>query len=347
MRGQLGARVGAALSQTCAPCGRGGGRHDARRGAFKNVRMDCSSRPIGAAVPAYDRWRGCSRSRDMSIMQTVLRSPSFTVIDQVCRPPRVNCGRPDGDEPAHFLFTRRGSFAVSVGSRTCYARPGKAVLVQKHADYRIAHPDAAGCDCCTDVRVHESVLDSLGLAAAPACREIPHDLEFQKAHLELWLGLRGGSADTAEWEDLLFDALGCLLEGGPALPLRPSRASRPLARVEEAIIAQAGENLRVEQLAALAGYSPFHLCRMFRARTGQSLRQFRLQQRLGTALGRLADGEDDLAALACDLGFSSHSHMTAAFHRLLGRSPHQLRDELRDSDLRRLQARLRSRRRTG
>jgi AraC family transcriptional regulator len=281
----------------------------------------------------------------MSIMQTVLRSPSFVVMDQVCRPPRVNCGRPDGDEPAHFLFTRRGSFAVSVGGRICYARPGKVVLVQKNADYRVAHPDPGGCDCCTDVRTDDSVLDALGLVAPPACREIPHDLEFQKAHVELWLGLRDGHAGAAESEEILFDALGCLLKDEAAMRLRRSGASRRLARVEEAIIAQAGENLRIEQLAELAGCSPFHLCRMFRAQTGQSLRQFRLQQRLGTALGRLADGEDDLAALACDLGFSSHSHMTAAFRQQLGRSPRELREELRHGDLQRLQARLRSRRR--
>ena len=280
----------------------------------------------------------------MSIMQTLLRSPSFIVIDQVCRPPRVNCGRPDGNEPAHFLFTRRGAFAVSVGNRTCYARPGQAVLVQKNADYRVSHPDAAGCDCCTDVRVDESVLDALGLAAPPACREISHDLEFQKAHVEMWLGLRDSAADADDPEALLYDALGCLLKDAGAMRLRRSGASRRIARVEEAIISHAGENLRIEQLAALAGCSPFHLCRVFRVQTGQSLRHFRLQQRLGTALGRLADGEDDLAALACDLGFSSHSHMTAAFRQQLGRTPRELRDELRGSDLRRLHARLRNQR---
>lgn len=280
----------------------------------------------------------------MSIMQTMLRSPSFLVIDQVCRPPRVNCGCPDGDEPAHFLFTRRGAFAVSVGSRVCYARPGQAVLVQRNADYRVAHPDAAGCDCCTDVRVDDAVLDALGLAAPPACRELPHDLEFQQAHVEMWLGLRNRPADTGDPEELLYDALGCLLRNAASMRLRRCGASRRLARVEEAIISQAGENLHVGQLAALAGCSPSHLCRLFRARTGHSLRRFRLQQRLGTALGRLADGEDDLAALACDLGFSSHSHMSAAFRQQFGRSPRELRDELHSSDLKRLQARLRSQR---
>lgn len=278
----------------------------------------------------------------MSIMQTVLQSPHFMVIAHVCRKPRVDCGYVQGDEPARFIFTRRGSFAVHVGGRTCFARPGTAVLVRRDVEYRISHPDLDSCDCCTDVWVDETVLDQLGLAGQPPCREIRHDLAFQQAHLELLHGLRSGAEGAAEPEEVLLDALGCLLRDSVAVRSRPSVAAWRLACVEEAMLARAGDNLGVGELAALAGCSPFHLCRSFREGTGQSLRQFRLQLRLANALGRLADGETNLAALACDLGFSSHSHMTEAFRRALGRSPHELREELRHSDLRRLQARLRT-----
>jgi len=277
----------------------------------------------------------------MSIMQTVLQTAHFRVIAHVCRHPRVDCGYVQGDEPARFIFTRRGSFAVHVGNRTCFARPGAAVLVRGGVEYRISHPDRESCDCCTDVWIDDATLDALGLAAAPACREFPHDLRFQQAHVELLLGLRK-DADDPHAEDVLLDALGCLLDGARSGRPRSTGAARRLASVQEAIIGHAGENLGIERLAALAGCSAFHLCRLFRSATGQSLRQFRLQQRLGTALGRLADGEDDLAALACDLGFSSHSHMSAAFRQQLGRSPRELREALGQSDLRRLQARLRA-----
>ncbi|MEI7036238.1 AraC family transcriptional regulator [Fulvimonas yonginensis] len=279
----------------------------------------------------------------MSIMQTVLQSPHFMVIAHVCRRPRVDCGYVQGGEPARFIFTRRGSFAVHVGSRTCFARPGTAVLVRGRVEYRISHPDQDSCDCCTDVWLDDATLDALGLAAAPACREFPHDLRFQKDHVEMMQALRRGDADAATAEEVLLDVLGGLLGDGAAVRPRAVGAALRLARVQEAIIGHAGENLGIEQLAALAGCSPFHLCRLFRSATGQSLRQFRLQQRLGTALGRLAEGEEDLAGLACDLGFASHSHMTEAFRRALGRSPRELREELRRSDLRRLQARLRGR----
>lgn len=281
----------------------------------------------------------------MSIMQTVLQSPHFMVIAHVCRHPRVDCGYVQGDEPARFIFTRRGSFAVHVGSRTCFARPGTAVLVRGNVEYRISHPDHDSCDCCTDVWLDEGTLDALGLAAAPACREFAHDLGFQKDHVEMLQALRAGGVDAGTSEELLLDMLGCLLARASAAGPRPVGAARRLARVQEAIIGHAGENLGIDHLAGLAGCSPFHLCRLFRRATGQSVRQFRMQQRLGTALGRLADGEEDLARLACDLGFASHSHMTEAFRRALGRSPRELREELRHSDLGRLQARLRELRR--
>jgi AraC family transcriptional regulator len=283
----------------------------------------------------------------MSIMQTVLESSHFMVINHVCKRPRVDCGAPQANEPARFIFTRRGSFAVHVGARTYFARPGQAILLGKNIEYRISHPDLDSCDCCTDVWIDDAMLDSLDMAGAIAapCREFGHDLQFQKTHVEMLLGLRHGGDDMPdEAEEVLFDTLDSLLQSCAAVRprARQSGTAHRVARVEEAIIGHAGENLDVHSLAQLAGCSSFHLCRIFRNSTGQSLRQFRLQQRLGNALGRLGDGEEDLAALACDVGFSSHSHMTEAFRQSLGASPSELREDLRRSDLLRLRNRLRA-----
>jgi AraC-like DNA-binding protein len=264
----------------------------------------------------------------MSILHTVLRSAHVEVIDQECRYPRVNCGG-GGGEPARFLFTRCGSFAIGIGRQVCLARPGQVVFVGRDVEYRVTHPDQRGCDCCTDVWVDEAWLDALGLAGAkaPACREFPHGLPLQEAHVEMLAGMRR-CADAPDAEEAVLAVLDGLLAGDGSRSTEASRAGalRQMRRVEEAILARASENLDLDELARLAGCSPFHLCRIFRQGTGQSLRQFRLQQRLGTALGRLGDGEDDLAALACDMGFSSHSHMIDAFRKVLGESPSEVRE---------------------
>jgi len=279
----------------------------------------------------------------MSIMQTVLCSPHFKVISHVCQRPRVDCGNPVGDEPARFIFTRHGSFVVHVGSRRWFARPGQAVFVGKGVEYFISHPDTESCDCCTDVLLSDEVLDMLGMCANPSqpCRAFGHDLRFQKAHVAVLRGLRRGG-DVGDAEAVLLDTLASLMQRheGDAF-VQDIKVMHQVARVEEAIIGHAQENLSVQALARLAGCSPFHLCRIFRACTGLSLRQFRLQQRLGSALGRLGEGQKDLAALACDMGFNSHSHMTDAFRLLLGMSPSEVRDELQRSDLRALKHRLR------
>lgn len=282
----------------------------------------------------------------MSIMQTMLQSPRFRVIDHVCKHPRIDCGYSDGDEPARFVFTRRGSFEFHAGGKACFARPGQVVLVPKGVEYRVSHPDAAGCDCCTDVCIHDGVLDMLGIdQAATQPRQFGHDLQFQKAHVEMFLGLRTSMAAGQDADDeVLVDALACLLSPHAAQrpSLRKAASVRQVARVEEAILGHPEQNLGIDALAELAGCSVFHLCRTFRSMTGQSLRQYRMRHRIGTALARLGEGEDDLAGLACDLGFSSHSHMTDAFREWLGVTPREVRDDLRRSDLRALQARLRA-----
>jgi transcriptional regulator GlxA family with amidase domain len=65
--------------------------------------------------------------------------------------------------------------------------------------------------------------------------------------------------------------------------------------------------------------------RSFRRHTGYSLHGYRTQLRLRAALERLADGDEDLADIAGAVGYSSHSHLTASFHRVFGAPPSAVR----------------------
>lgn len=84
--------------------------------------------------------------------------------------------------------------------------------------------------------------------------------------------------------------------------------------------------------------SVFHMARVFRRATGQSIHAYRTELRLRTALERLADGED-VTMLALALGFSSHSHFTSTFRRTFGTTPSQLRSSKILTAARRLAAR--------
>jgi len=81
----------------------------------------------------------------------------------------------------------------------------------------------------------------------------------------------------------------------------------------------------LEDLAALAGVSVHHLCRTFRKHTGLPVHRYRNRLRLRAALERLSDPKVDLTGLALDVGFSSHSHFTAAFRAEFGVTPSQVR----------------------
>lgn len=84
------------------------------------------------------------------------------------------------------------------------------------------------------------------------------------------------------------------------------------------------ESLSLDDISRSLGVSAYHLCRVFRAHTGTSLHQHRDQLRLRAALNRL-ERDEDLTTIGLDVGYSSHSHFTAAFRRAFGVAPSRLR----------------------
>jgi AraC-like DNA-binding protein len=94
---------------------------------------------------------------------------------------------------------------------------------------------------------------------------------------------------------------------------------------KKALSTRYAETVSLDALAAELHLSPYHLCRVFRARTGFTLRAYRDQLRLRAALDVLAGGCQDLAALAADLGFASHSHLTDRFRLAFGTTPTAVR----------------------
>jgi AraC family transcriptional regulator len=86
------------------------------------------------------------------------------------------------------------------------------------------------------------------------------------------------------------------------------------------------ENLSLEQIAARLNYSPFHLCRIFRKHTGQSIHQYLTHLRLRASLEYVTQANTDLTDLALEMGFANHSHFTQAFRKTFGTPPSALRN---------------------
>jgi AraC family transcriptional regulator len=111
--------------------------------------------------------------------------------------------------------------------------------------------------------------------------------------------------------------------GSTALHRLPSRASLA-ERVRAHLNVSYADGEDLTALAASVGASVFHLCRVFKQHTGQTLHGYRNQLRLRRSLELLGHTEDILS-VALTLGYSGHSHFTAAFHRVFGTTPSAFR----------------------
>jgi transcriptional regulator GlxA family with amidase domain len=69
---------------------------------------------------------------------------------------------------------------------------------------------------------------------------------------------------------------------------------------------------------------------------GTSVYGFVVRARLARALDGVLDTDAGLTEIALDAGFASHSHFTARFRALFGRTPQQLRGGVRRSAVREL-----------
>jgi len=78
---------------------------------------------------------------------------------------------------------------------------------------------------------------------------------------------------------------------------------------------------RVEDLCAHAGYSARTLQRLFREYVGVSPKWVLDRIRLHEAAERMAEGDDDWASMALDLGYFDQAHFIKAFKAVVGRSP--------------------------
>lgn len=144
--------------------------------------------------------------------------------------------------------------------------------------------------------------------------------------------LRRGEAEPLAVEETMVRVLERVLRASHGLPGAARKSSsergREVSLAESAKFAIARLLHGAPSLADVAGAvgcSPFHLCRAFREATGTTIHEYREQLRLRLALELLRDTRMDLTEIALELGYSSHSHFTAAFRRRFGVPPSRVR----------------------
>jgi AraC-like DNA-binding protein len=249
----------------------------------------------------------------------------------------VVCGcRQSGYEPREvtpsplFVFVERGSFRRRSPAGDLLADGGFAYFASPGGEEEYAHPHDGG-DVCMSVTMTPALLAAVtgGDLALP---ERPVGVDAADYRLLRWIAADIRRGDEA-WVEDLIELVGRLIRerGTVSVALRrPTTIAshrRLVDGVREALLAD--PSLGVTDLAGLVGCSPFHVSRVFRRQTGTTISAYRRRLRVRAAVVRVADGEENLARLAFELGFSDHSHLTRSLVGEFGATPTAIREQSR------------------
>jgi AraC family transcriptional regulator len=229
-------------------------------------------------------------------------------------------------------FVHSGAFVLHARGRSAVIDATAVLLHNPGEPFRSEHPFGCGDHGSSIVIQRELLPDLLGLDARFAAIHVQSLFRTQLLQRLLVRSLRNGEPrETMAVEEAALKVLRKVLGGdapaSAAAPRQPShRARRSYAEDAKALLQQRfRERLQLDDIARSLYVSPYHLCRLFREETGVPIHSYLNRLRLREALEPIAEGEADLSRLAAGLGFSSHSHFTAAFRKEFGMPPREVK----------------------
>ena len=237
-----------------------------------------------------------------------------------------------------LVFPYRGIYVRRVGHDQAVAEVNQVLFFNAAEAYRVSHPVGGG-DASLAVVIGEPTLRELaprallheGAALAFRRPRLRIDARAQALVALLRHSLRRNLAEPLEAEGLALTLVQRALGPRTTHAAGASVGRQKLVdRVKLVLASDLARRWTLAEIAAEVRGSPVYLTQVFQQVEGLPLYRYQLRLRLARALDLLPH-YDDLTALSLDLGFSSHSHFSAAFRATYGRSP----SEFRQSTLRR------------
>ncbi len=105
--------------------------------------------------------------------------------------------------------------------------------------------------------------------------------------------------------------------------------SRRILKVKNFIAKNYMDEIRLAQLASIAGMSPSAFSRFFKLHTGRNLSDYIIDIRLGYAARMLVDTGHSISEISFDCGFNNLSNFNRIFKRKKGCSPSEFRENYR------------------
>ena len=272
------------------------------------------------------------------VVQSLLKSPTVTIRDTYCQ---GNCRHKSVEEcttTTQLVFPYRGVYVRHVGQDQAVAEANQVLFFNATEGYQVSHPVPGG-DASLTLVISESQLREMapstflrdGATLAFRRQRLRIDARAQALVALLRHSLRQNIAEPLEAESLALTLVQRAL--GPRTTHAAGASfgrQRLVDRAKLVLASDLARRWKLSEIAAEVRVSPVYLTQVFQQVEGLPLYRYQLRLRLARALDLLGQ-YDDLTTLSLDLGFSSHSHFSAAFREAYGRSP----SEFRQSALRR------------
>lgn len=265
-------------------------------------------------------------------VERLVSSPSMAVLHVRCSGICRHRSSEECSSVTHLVFPYRGVYVRHVGRQQVIADANQVLFFNATEGYQVSHPVEGGDDSLV-VRLSEDLLRELAPAAMLTSagglrfkRQYQRiDAEVQALVVSLRHSLANQTLDGLAAESVPLTLVSRSL--GPRSPreARSSTAGRRLVdRVKLLLLADLSRRWTLAEIGADLGSSPVYLTQLFQQIEGVPLYRYHLRLRLARALEQLPRHKD-LAALAFELGFSSHAHFTSSFRRAFGRTPSEFR----------------------
>jgi AraC-like DNA-binding protein len=253
------------------------------------------------------------------VVHSLLKSPTVAIRDTHCK---GSCRENSGEEcttTTQLVFPYRGVYVRHVGREQTVAEANQVLFFNASESYSVSHPIPGGDGSLTLV-ITEPELRELapvtflrdGATLAFRQQRLRIDARAQVLVALLRHSLHRKIAEPLEAESLALTLVRRVLGPRTAHTAGASAGRQRLVdRVKLVLASDLARRWTLAEIAAELRGSPVYLTQVFQQVEGLPLYRYQLRLRLARAL--------DL------LGFSSHSHFSAAFRQAYGRSPSEFK----------------------
>jgi AraC family transcriptional regulator len=210
-----------------------------------------------------------------------------------------------------------------IGPRRICLTPGSAETFWRHS----GHPEILQV-YLRDSIVRQAAEEIGGAAAEIVPRFAICDPLLEQLALATIAALEDGRAEDTLYIDTMARMMAVHLARKHTSRVAPERRQaadgltrQRLKRLLDYIEAHLGDDLTLKRLASEVELSPFYLARVFKDEVGKSPHQYVLDRRVARAKAMLRDTSVSITDVALAAGFSSQSHLSNWFRRIVGVSP--------------------------